>query len=310
MRLIFMGTPQFAVKSLETLYKSKHDIAAVITAPDRPCGRGRKVKQSAVKKAAIEMNIPVMQPANLKNTEFIGKLKDLNPDLNVVVAFRILPEVVFKLPRYGSVNLHGSLLPEYRGAAPINWAIINGETTTGITTFLLSRKVDTGAILLQERVDIAQDDDAGSVHDKLMDVGAQFLLKTVDGLEDGSLKPVAQSDRESTPAPKLTSNTGLINWTEKSAKISNLIRGLSPYPGAYSNLKSKKIIILKSEIISAKSNNRPGEIIEADPKKGITVASGDGALKIITLKPQGKKVMSSADYIRGYHVEVGDKFDQ
>ncbi len=309
MRLIFMGTPEFAIKSLETLHRSKHDIVAVVTAPDKPRGRGRKIMPTAVKKAALEMGLPVLQPSNLKSQKFVDELKDLNPDLNVVVAFRILPEVVFKLPKYGSVNLHGSLLPKYRGAAPINWAIINGEKTTGVTTFLLDKKVDTGAILLQKSVDISAVDDAGTIHDKLMDIGAELLLKTVDGIDDGSLKPATQNDIEASPAPKLTPETGKINWSENSEKLFNLIRGLSPYPGAYGYLKSKKIIILKCDIIGADNNKRHGEIIESDQKTGITVACGEGALKIITLKPQGKTEMGSAEYVRGYHVEVGDRFE-
>ena len=309
MRLVFMGTPEFAVRSLETLHNSAHEIVAVVTAADKPRGRGRKVTPSPVKQAALAMNLPILQPKNLKSPDFIQKLSEYQPDLNVIVAFRILPESVFKLPRLGSVNLHGSLLPKYRGAAPINWAVINGETKTGVTTFLLDKKVDTGAMLMQEEIEITPEDDAGSIHDKMMAIGADLLLQTVDALESGTIRPEPQSNSGATPAPKLTPETGRLDWSRPAVELFNLIRGLSPYPGAYSTLCGKKIIILKCNLIEMNNAGDPGKIITADPKTGITVACGRNALKIIALKPQGKKIMSSEEFVRGYHVQNGHRFE-
>jgi len=308
MRLVFMGTPEFAAKSLETLHASKHEIIAVVTAVDKPRGRGRKVSPSAVKQTAIDLDLPVIQPSNLKNPEFIDKLKRFKLDLIVVVAFRILPEAVYSLPRLGSINLHASLLPNYRGAAPINWALINGESKTGITTFKLDKKVDTGSILLQKEVEISSDDNYGSLHDKLMIQGAELLLETIDAIEDKGLETSRQIDNEATPAPKLTSRTGLIDWQQPAVKINNLIRGLAPYPGAYGFLGQKKISILKAAAIDSDSGQKPGIITESSSNKGITVACGQNSLFIEKLKPQGKNVMGSADFVRGYHVKAGDKF--
>jgi len=308
MRLIFMGTPEFAVCSLELLHSSRHEIQAIVTSPDKPRGRGRKVSPTAVKQKALELGLPVLQPENLKDDEFIMKLKQANPDLIAVVAFRILPEVVYDLPRYGSINLHASLLPEYRGAAPINWALINGDTKTGLTTFFLNKKVDTGDILLQREIEITPDDDFGSLHDKLMTEGAELLLETIDGIEDGSLKPRPQSQTIASKAPKLTAETGLIDWNRPAEDINNLIRGLSPHPGAFTFSDSKKIIILKAEVTDKKADCVPGSVMESNPKKGFTVACGQNTLFIKSLKPQGKKIMGSAEYVRGYHVKIGSRF--
>jgi methionyl-tRNA formyltransferase len=308
MRLVFMGTPEFAVKSLEVLNDSTHEIAAVITAPDKPRGRGRKITPTPVKEAALNYGLPVLQPKNLKSPDFIRQLEEYQPDLNVVVAFRILPEAVFTLPRLGSVNLHASLLPKYRGAAPINWAIIRGETVTGVTTFLLDKSVDTGAILMQREVAIAPDDDAGSVHDRLMEIGAGLLLDTVDGLAGGTIKPQEQPATGATPAPKLSPEIVAIDWLKPAEELFNFIRGLSPYPGAYSVLGERKITILKAEIIRFTGTEQPGTIIDSNPREGLTIACGRNALRIIMMKPQGKKIMGSAEFVRGYHVEAGSKF--
>jgi len=260
MRLVLMGTPEFATESLKCLNASKHDVM------DKPRGRGRKIMPSAVKETALELGLPIYQPTNFKSNEFIDQLTGCNPDLNVVVAFRILPESVYSLPRFGSINLHASLLPKYRGAAPINWALINGETKTGLTTFLLDKKVDTGDLLLQSEIEITADDNFGSLHDKLMTAGAELLLETIDGLESGRLKSRVQSQNGVSPAPKLTS------LAENSAE------------------------------------DEPGTVIESSPGKGITIACGEDALAIDQLKPQGKRLMGSAEYVRGYHVKVGDRF--
>lgn len=307
MRLIFMGTPEFAVKSLELLNSSKHDVLVVVTSPDKPRGRGRKVSPTAVKQKATELGLTVLQPENLKDEKFVEELKKLNPDLIVVVAFRILPEAVFNLPRYGSINLHASLLPDYRGAAPINRVLINGETKTGLTTFFLNKKVDTGDILLKCEVDIGYDDDFESLHDKLMVEGAKLLVDTVDGIESGNLKSQPQHRMTGAIAPKLTSETGLIDWGLPAEKIRNLIRGLSPYPGAYTFFNKKRLIVLKVDVIKENTDKVPGTIIESNPKKGFTVACGQNMLFLKNLKPQGKKMMSSAEFVRGYNVEAGSK---
>ena len=308
MRLVFMGTPQFAVESLKLLQSSKHEIRAVVTSPDKPRGRGRKVSAAAVKEQALELGLPILQPDNLKDNNFILKLKQMNPDLIAVVAFRILPEIVYNLPRLGSINLHASLLPAYRGAAPINWALINGEEKTGLTTFYLEKQVDTGDVLLQREVPITPDDDFGSLHDKMMTEGAKLLLDTVNGIEDNSLAPHPQSNQKSAKAPKLTSKTGLIDWNQPADKIRNLVRGLSPYPGAYCFWNQKKLTILKVEVAVKNADYNMGEVMESNPKKGFVIACGENALFIERLKPQGKKAMGSAEFVRGYHVKASDRF--
>lgn len=310
MRLVFMGSPDFAVRSLKLLHSSRNQILTVVTAPDKPRGRGRKVAPTPVKVAALEMEIPVLQPKNLKAMSFVNALKALNPDLNVVVAFRILPEIVFSLPRYGSLNLHASLLPKYRGAAPINWALINGESCTGLTTFLLRREVDSGDILLQREVKIAPDDDFGSLHDKMAEIGAKLLLESIDGIEKGKLKPRPQSHEGASFAPKLNPQIGLIDWNLPAEKILNLIRGLSPYPGAYSFLGEKKVIFLKGEVVRGDFHVVPGTVTDCNVKDGFTIACGRDALKVLVLKPQAKMAMGSADFVRGYHVKNGEKFDR
>lgn len=308
MRLVFMGSPDFAVESLELLNKSNHHILTVVTAPDKPRGRGRKVSPTPVKVEALKLGLPFLQPKNLKAKDFLESLKDLEPDLNVVVAFRILPEVVFSLPTFGSVNLHASLLPQYRGAAPINWVLIHGETHTGLTTFLLKKRVDTGDILLQREVEITPEDDFGSLYDRMAKEGAKLLLETIDGIEKGSIVSCPQNQKGATIAPKLTPETGLINWNLPAEKILNLIRGLSPVPGAYSFTCDKKIIFLKAALVKKDITADVGSVIDSDPKKGFIVACGQKALEVLVLKPQGRRVMGSAEYVRGYHVKIGDRF--
>lgn len=308
MRLIFMGTPRFAVPAFEKLLNSNHQVVAVVTAPDKPRGRGQVLSPTPVKKAAQEANLPILQPTNLKSPEFLNILKQFNPDLNVVVAFRILPETVFSMPKYGSMNLHASLLPAYRGAAPINWAIINGETITGLTTFLLQKKIDVGDIIMKRQVAIKPDDDFGSLHDRMSLAGADLLLESIDALEQGKVKPIPQDKAQGSAAPKLTPQTGSINWNRPAKEIHNLVRGLSPFPGAYCRLDGKKLIILKSEIKENLTQVQPGTITIADSKIGLVVACQEGALHILQLKPEGKKAMGSAEFVRGYHVEKGKEF--
>ena len=237
LRIIFMGTPQFAVPSLHKLYEAGYDIGGVVTAPDKPAGRGMQLTESAVKKYAIGKNIKILQPEKLKDPAFIAELKSLNADVQVVVAFRMLPEIVWDMPPMGTINLHGSLLPQYRGAAPINWAIINGEKETGVATFMLQHEIDTGNILLQEKININDDETAGTLHDTMMDAGAELLLKTIKELEKGNLKEVEQPYISNMDilhhAPKIFTETCEINWNKSVDEIYNLIRGLSPYPAAF-----------------------------------------------------------------------------
>ncbi len=305
-RIVFMGTPEFAVASLDALVKAGCTIAGVITAPDKNAGRGMQLQQSAVKKYAVEQQLKILQPEKLKNHSFLEELKSLNADLQVVVAFRMLPEFVWSMPPMGTINLHGSLLPQYRGAAPINWAVINGEKETGVTTFKLKHEIDTGNILLQERFPIGEDDTAGDVHDKMKEIGANLLLKTVKGISDGSLKETPQlqvSDRDGqTPlkhAPKIHTDTSRINWSQPVAAIYNFVRGLSPYPAAFTimNEKMLKIFTSKKEIVIPKHSE--GEY-ETDGKTFLKIAAADGYLHVLQIQLEGKKKMSIEEFLRGY----------
>lgn len=306
MKIIFMGTPDFAIPSLKTLIASHHQIAAVVTVPDKPAGRGNKLRPSPVKLFALEHDIPVLQPEKFREKEFLRNLRAFAADLFLVVAFRILPEEVFLIPPKGTVNLHASLLPAYRGAAPINWALINGEKETGVTTFFIEKKVDTGEILLQRKIEISPDMTAGELHDELAEIGAKVLLETANGIESGSLHPIKQMGNV-TQAPKITKELCRIDWTKSTQEIHNLVRGLSPLPASFTFFNSLYLKILrtkKSETISAAS--RPGEILKV-PKNGpIDVQTGNGVISLLLVQPQGKKVMSAGDFIRGYRIKNGD----
>lgn len=236
MKIIFMGTPEFAVASLDALVQNNYNVVAVVTVPDKPAGRGQQIQQSAVKKYALENRLPILQPEKLKDEQFVAQLKELQADLQIVVAFRMLPEVVWNMPPLGTYNLHGSLLPKYRGAAPINWAIINGETESGVTTFKLKHEIDTGNMLFQAKAPINKDTTAGELHDALMHIGADLILKTVKAIENNDYKLLPQDDSQSIHAPKIFKETCKINWNNKAEQIHNLIRGLSPYPAAYAEL--------------------------------------------------------------------------
>jgi len=306
-RIIYMGTPEFAVASLDALVKAGCHIVSVITAPDKPAGRGMKMTESAVKKYAVEKGLPILQPVKLKDPEFIEQLKALKADLQIVVAFRMLPEVVWNMPPMGTINLHGSLLPKYRGAAPINWAVINGEKETGVTTFKLQHEIDTGNILLQESFPIGDDDTAGEVHDTMKEIGAQLLVKTVRGLADGSLKEIPQSavgNRQSAitdapHAPKIFTETCKIDWNKSAAEIYNLIRGLSPYPAAFTYLNDKMLKIYKAKKEISSSPKEPGTI-ETDNKTYLKFACNDGYIHITELQVEGKKKMVVEDFLKGY----------
>ncbi|MGA7836903.1 MAG: methionyl-tRNA formyltransferase [Ignavibacteriaceae bacterium] len=297
MKIVFMGTPDFAVPSLKILLESKHEIAAVVTAPDKERGRGRKVSFTPVKEFALQHNLPVLQPDKLKNPEFVEQLKNFNADLFVVVAFRILPAAVFNIPSRGSFNLHGSLLPKYRGAAPIQWAIISGEKETGVTTFKLEEKVDTGNIYLQEKLKIEDEDDLGTIHYKMSLVGAEVVLKTVDLIDSGNIELKKQDDGLASPAPKITKETGKIDWTKRAEEIHNLVRGLSPFPGAYFYHNDRQIKIYKTKF-SDSENLKPSEIKQT--KKELYIGTGDGTLEILELQQEGKKRMTTEEFLRGF----------
>ncbi|PIF06707.1 MAG: methionyl-tRNA formyltransferase [Draconibacterium sp.] len=309
LRIIFMGTPVFAVASLRALVEGGYNIVGVITAPDKPAGRGQKTTQSAIKKYAIEKDLLVLQPEKLRNKQFIDKLKSLNADLQVVVAFRMLPEIVWAMPRLGTFNLHASLLPQYRGAAPIHWAVINGETKTGLTTFLLNLEIDTGKILFREEMEIGAEDTTGDVHDRLMEAGASLVLKTVDAIASGITVPIAQEkligNEALKKAPKLFKEDCRIYWNNDCEKLRNLIRGLSPFPTAWSNLTNKETgeklftKLFFAEISSEKAKGTPGEI-KSDGKNYLDVACKNGWLRITILQVAGKKRMEIEDFLRGF----------
>ncbi len=295
-----MGTPQFAVPSLHKLFEAGYDIAAVVTAPDKPAGRGLQLTESEVKKYAVEKNLKILQPEKLKDPSFIEELQSLKADVQVVVAFRMLPEVVWEMPPMGTINLHGSLLPQYRGAAPINWAIISGEKETGVTTFKLQHEIDTGNILLQKKINITDDETAGTLHDKMMEVGADLLLKTINELQNRNLKDVAQPNSLILRhAPKIFTETCEIDWNKNVKEIYNLIRGLSPYPAAFTFLNEKKLKIFFAEKEKSKTENKPGEII-TDHKMFLKFTANDGFISLKEIQLEGKKKMKIEDFLRGW----------
>lgn len=302
LRVVFMGTPEFAVTILKKLLESNIHIVGVITAPDKPAGRGRKIHQSAVKKFSLENNLKVLQPRNLKDRDFYEELKSLNANLNIVVAFRMLPDAVWKLPEYGTFNLHASLLPEYRGAAPINWAIINGETKTGVTTFFIDDKIDTGEIILQEETTISPNETVGELHDRLMHLGSELVLKTVRLIEEGNITTHKQPEKEEKSAPKIHTSTCEINWNDTIHNIFNKIRGLNPYPAAWTTLINGedeitlKIYDIKKVIESHRLDI--GSVVFS--KKEIKVAVTNGFIILDTLKLAGKKKIDAKSLLNGY----------
>ena len=299
MKIIFLGTPDFAVASLQALIEHGMQVVAVVTAPDKPAGRGMKLQQSAVKKYAVEKNIPVLQPEKLKSPEFLDELRSYHADVQVVVAFRMLPEVVWNMPPLGTINVHASLLPNYRGAAPINWAIINGEKETGVTTFKLQHEIDTGHILLQSTVGITEQDTAGTLHDKLMTAGAALIVDTLHQVEKGHVaeKPQIVLD-EYKHAPKLFTETCLIDWNHTTEHVYNLIRGLSPYPAAFTIVNDKKMkLFLCSKIIHT-HQLQPGTLL-SDNKHSIRFACTDGFIEVNELQLEGKTRMKTDDFLRG-----------
>lgn len=294
-----MGTPEFAVPSLEILVENKFHVVAVITAPDKPQGRGQKLMPSPVKECALKYNLPVLQPTNLKSPAFLEELKSYHANLQIVVAFRMLPEVVWAMPSLGTFNLHASLLPQYRGAAPINWAIINGEKETGVTTFFLKHEIDTGSIIYQEKEPILDSDDAGSLYERLMKRGSQLVLKTVKAIEVGQYPSIPQpKEIEIKHAPKIFKETCQINWNQSSQQIVNFVRGLSPYPAAWTVLNGKTYKIFKCQSVVNKQSSTVGQI-ETDNKTYLYVKTLDGWISILEFQPEGKKRLTVEEFFRG-----------
>ncbi|WP_436418430.1 methionyl-tRNA formyltransferase [Petrimonas sulfuriphila] len=308
LRIVFMGTPDFAVESLRALVGNGYNVVGVITAPDKPAGRGYKLQPPAVKEYALSAGLTVLQPENLKNEVFLDELRRLKADIQVVVAFRMLPEVVWSMPPRGTFNLHASLLPQYRGAAPINWAIINGEKETGVTTFFLKHEIDTGEIIFQEKVAIGENDDAGTLHDSLMTLGARLVVRTIDAVISGTVRSLPQSEltegnKELKPAPKIHKETCRINWDRPVEEIRNFVRGLSPYPAAWTELdvngEKMNFRIFAARTLPEAHRLRPGEVV-TDNKVTLRVAAQDGFIEVLEIQLSGKKRMKTGDFLNGF----------
>lgn len=310
MRIIFMGTPEFAVPSLDMLVREGHDIAAVVTQPDKPKGRGNKLTPPAVKVYACEHGIKVLQPEKVRTAEFIGCIRELEPELLVTAAYgKILPKDVLDIPQKGCINVHGSLLPKYRGAAPIQWAVINGEKKTGITTMFTDVGMDTGDMLLKGEIEITDDMTAGELHDKLSCLGAEVLLKTIRELENGTLSREKQCDAEASYASMMKKDTGLIDWSKNSSDIHDLVRGTNPWPGAYTFYQGEKMRIWKTGILGRNPGKKPGTILSVG-KDGIVAASGDGLVKILEIQFESCRKMCVEDYICGHRIDEGEILGQ
>ncbi|MDH6354397.1 methionyl-tRNA formyltransferase [Dysgonomonas sp. PH5-45] len=317
LRIVYMGTPDFAVESLRVLVENGYNVVGVVTMPDKPSGRGHKIQYSPVKKYALENNLPLLQPEKLKDENFLADLRAWNADLQIVVAFRMLPEAVWNMPRLGTFNLHASLLPQYRGAAPINWAVINGETETGVTTFFLTHEIDTGKIILQEKTPIAQSDNVGKIHDRLMTIGSLLVRKTVDLILENKIETIPQeqfykNESELKAAPKIFKETCRINWAQPTEKVYNLIRGLSPYPAAWTELHSPdkepvNVKIYEAEVIRTDKKQAAGSIF-TDGKGYIDIACTDGMIRVLSIQMPGKKAMKTDELLRGYKFTEGSCF--
>ena len=308
MRIVYMGTPDFAVESLRALVEGGYNVVAVVTMPDKPAGRGHKMQFSAVKEYALSVGLPVLQPEKLKAEDFIEELRSYKADLQIVVAFRMLPEVVWAMPRLGTFNLHASLLPQYRGAAPINWAIINGETKTGATTFFLKHEIDTGDMILQEQITIGENEDAGSLHDRLMMLGAELVLKTVDLIIEGTAKPIAQPALPADklrPAPKIFKETCEIDFSKTATQVHNFVRGLSPYPTAWTNItiggQTQTVKIYKTEISNSPEKPEISKVV-TDGKHYLRVGCSEGWIDLTEVQLPGKKRMNIKDLLNGLKI--------
>jgi methionyl-tRNA formyltransferase len=301
-KIIFLGTPEFAVATLCALVENDFPVVAVVTAPDKPAGRGLKLTESAVKIYAVQKNIPVLQPQKLRDPEFLEQLKSFQADIQVVVAFRMLPELVWAMPALGTINLHGSILPQYRGAAPINRAIMNGEIKTGVTTFKLQQEIDTGNILLSEEMPIGPDETAGELHDRMKETGARLMIRTIQELMSGTLKEKPQGlvdPSQLKSAPKIFTEDCVIDWSDPVSKIYNLVRGLSPFPGAFTSFNGKTLKIYRARPEKNQSGAKAGEM-ETDGKTWLRFSASDGYIYVEELQAEGRKRMRTADFLRGY----------
>lgn len=315
MRIVFMGTPSFAIPSLSALLAEGHDVRAVVTVPDKPQGRGRKLGTSAVKDFAASRRIPLLQPENLSDAAFVESLADLEPELFVVVAFRVLPAVVFSIPPKGAFNLHASLLPKYRGAAPINWAIMKGEEETGVTTFLLEEKVDTGSIILQKCTPIGQDETAGELAGRLAQIGAQAVVETVNLLGSGGATLTRQDHRLATPAPKIQKDLCAVNWSAPERDVHNFVRGLSPSPCAWTTFQGKNLRVYRTRRgdeseLSTLGPGQPGEVVVVGKEKLLVRTGHGGAVSVAEIQQEGKKKMEIAEFLRGFAIRTGDFMGQ
>lgn len=309
LKVLFMGTPDFAVPTLEALCNSDYEVIGVVTQPDKPKGRGKSVQMTPVKECALKYDIPVFQPVRIRDEENVAKLAKLDIDFMVVVAFgQILPKSILDMPKYGCINVHSSLLPTYRGAAPIQWTIINGESKTGITTMFMDEGIDTGDILLQEETPIYDDETGGSLHDRLADMGAKLLIKTLDGVKDGSIKRIKQDDSKSNYVGMLNKNMGKMDFTKSAIELERLVRGLNPWPSAYTSLNDKMFKIWEAKAIEDDSKYEEAKVgtIVLINKTTIVVKTGKGLLELFEVQLEGKKRMLVKDFLRGYQVKVGD----
>ena len=308
LRIVFFGTPEFAVESLDALIKNNFNVVCVVTMPDKTAGRGHKLYQSDVKRYAVAHGLPLLQPEKLKAEDFINELKALEADLFIVIAFRMLPREVWQMPRLGTFNLHASLLPKYRGAAPINRAVMNGDTETGVTTFFLKHEIDTGDMIMQRKIEIRPEDNVGDVHDRLMNLGAEMVVDTVYSILDGSLTTTPQPEGEFTPAPKIFKEDCRIDWSKSSFEVHNLIRGLSPYPAAWTIVEEESGRPLESKIFESRLTDMPCSDVECGTLKRegkqLFAACGDRWIEILSIQPAGKKRMATEAFLLGYHPSI------
>lgn len=307
MNILFMGTPEFAIPSLKLLLEKRYPIVGVVTAPDKPRGRGQTVSPTPVKALALSRNLPLYQPESLSDPAFVEELRLLQPDLAVVVAFRILPPEVFTVPKHGSINLHASLLPRYRGAAPIQRAIMNGERETGVTTFFLREKVDTGNVVLQARTTIGEDETAGELHDRLSQIGAEMVLHTVRLIEQGRAKPLPQDESLASPAPKIHKEDCRIDWSTGCRAVHNVVRALSPSPGAYTSHGGHTIKIYRTKVVDEEREGQGGTVLKVDGE--LRVAATRGILSILELQQEGHRRLPLEEFLRGYRIQPGERFE-
>ena len=309
MKILFMGTPEFAAVCLKALVESCHEVVGVVTQPDRPAGRGKKLAASPVKQYAESLNMFVLQPEKIKSKNFLPKLAELNADIFVVAAYgQLLSEAILNMPKYGAINVHASLLPKYRGASPIQQAIADGETTTGITIMQMDKGLDTGDMLLKCEVPISDNDTGGTLHDKLCDASSKILTEALEHIENGTIRPEKQDDKAATYAPLITKDMARIDWAQPAVRIVNLVRAYNPFPGAFTVLNDKSVKLWQCEIVQSANTDKPGKIIKACPREGIFAAASDGIVRIVALTPPNGKKMAAADFVKGYTIDENEVF--